>query len=56
MLWTMSGAVVIAIVLVIAIPVGVLITMTFLAMVLGAALDRDSDDNNAGSELLETNY
>ena len=53
---TMSGAVVIAFVLVIAIPVGVLISMMVLAMILGTALNKDSDDNNAGSELVETNH
>ena len=51
----MSGALVIAFVLIIAIPVAVLLSMMVLAAVLGGVLNMDSDDNNAGSELLETN-
>ncbi len=51
----MSGALVIAFMLVIAIPVVVLISMMILATILGSVLNMDSEANNAGSELLESN-
>ena len=51
----MSGALVITFVLVIVIPIMVLVSMMILAMVLGAVLNKDSEDNNRGSELLEAN-
>jgi hypothetical protein len=51
----MEGAVAIIIVLVIAIPVGVLISGGVLAAILGTLLKRDVDQSHEGSELLETN-
>jgi hypothetical protein len=47
------GAIVLAIVIVIAIPVGVLMTGAVVAGVLGWRLKADADERAAGSELLE---
>ena len=51
----MEGAVLIVIVLLVAMPVGVLISGGIGAALLGFALERDNELENEGSELLETN-
>ena len=52
----MGGALVIAFVLVVVIPVVVLLSGTVTAMILGFVLKTDADENHEGSELLATNY
>jgi len=52
----MPGALLIVIVLVVAIPVGVLVSGAIGSALLGYALKTDVDKSNEGSELLETNY
>ena len=49
----MVGVVVIAVVLVVVIPVGVLFSGAVLSAILGALLKRDTDMQHAGSELLD---
>ena len=49
------GPVVIVIVLVVALPVGVLVSGAVAAALLGFVLKDEVDRNHAGSELLETN-
>ncbi len=51
----MPGAIAIIIVLVIAIPVGVLISGGVASALLGHLVKRDVDASHAGSELLDTN-
>ena len=52
----MVGAIIIAVILVVAIPVGFLMSTTVGAAALGALLKLDGDRRNADSELLDTNY
>ena len=49
----MVGVVIIALVLVVAIPVAVLMSGAVASAVLGALLKRDTDQQHEGSELLE---
>jgi hypothetical protein len=51
----MAGAVLIAIVLVIVIPVAVCVTGAAVAALLGWSLKNDADARNQGSELIELN-
>jgi hypothetical protein len=48
--------IVFALILVIVIPVGFLITTAVVAATLGDLLRSDAEGRNAGSELVETNY
>jgi hypothetical protein len=52
----MSGAVIIVIVLLIALPVSVLIAGAAAVPVIGWSLKTDAEERFEGSELLETNY
>ena len=52
----MIGPVLIVIILVVAIPVGVMMSGAVAAAVLGFFLKDDVDRSHEGSELLETNY
>lgn len=52
----MLGAIIIVVVLVIAIPVGFLMSTSIAAGALGALLKDHGEKANAGSELLESNY
>jgi hypothetical protein len=52
----MPGVVAIVIVLVVAIPVGVLVSGAVASALLGWLVKSDADKSNAGSELLDTNY
>lgn len=52
----MEGAVLIAIVCVVVIPVGVLISGGVASAILGYFLKDEAEKAHAGSELLETNY
>jgi hypothetical protein len=49
------GAVAIAVVIVIAIPVGVFLAGAVMAAALGTTLKEDGEDRNEGSELLDLN-
>ena len=52
----MIGAVIIVVVLLVALPVGVLIAGAAAAPVVGWSLKADAEERFEGSELLETNY
>lgn len=52
----MLGPIIIAILLVVVIPVGFLMSTSLAAAVLGFLLKDNADNVNAGSELLDTNY
>lgn len=52
----MLGAIIIAVVIVILIPVGFLMSLSGVAAVLGQLLTSDAEKSHEGSELLETNY
>jgi hypothetical protein len=51
----MAAAVIMAVILVVVIPVGVLMTMPLIAAAMGEALTRDGAARNEGSELVELN-
>lgn len=51
----MASAIIMAVILVVVIPVGVLISMPIIAAVLGETLTRDGEARNEGSELVELN-
>ena len=51
----MIWGIVFAVILVIAIPVGFLMSTTIVASILGELLTSDAAERHAGSELLETN-
>ncbi len=51
----MIGFIVIAVVLLVVIPVGFLMTMAIPAAVIGTLLKNGSEADNEGSELIETN-
>lgn len=52
----MLGGILIAVVLVVVIPVGVLLSAGFACFLLGSALNRHAEQEHEGSELLKTNY
>jgi hypothetical protein len=52
----MAGVIIIAVVLVIAIPVAVLMSGGVMAALLGFVLKDEADTAHEGSELIETNY
>ena len=52
----MLGAIVLAVILVVVLPVLFLITGTVLTVILGWLLKEQADDNHEGSELIATNY
>ncbi len=52
----MPGAIIVAVIIVIVLPVLFLITGAVLAVLLGWLLNEDSAAKHEGSELLETNY
>ena len=52
----MIEGIIFAIILVVVIPVGFLMSTTLAAAVMGALLKHDAEKRNADSELLETNY
>lgn len=52
----MLGPIIIAVVVVIAIPVGFLMSTSIAAGVIGFLLKDNAEKSNANSELLETNY
>lgn len=52
----MVAAVIFAVIVVVVIPVGFLMSTTIVAAALGALLKLDGDRRHAGSELLDTNY
>lgn len=52
----MIAAIIFAVIVVIVIPVGFLMSMSVVAGVLGALLKTDVDRGHADSELLDTNY
>ncbi|MGH1491280.1 MAG: hypothetical protein ACRBK7_18095 [Acidimicrobiales bacterium] len=52
----MLGPIIIVVLLVVAIPVGFLMSTSLAAGVIGFLLKDGSEKNNADSELLETNY
>jgi hypothetical protein len=52
----MIGVIIFLIVLVVVIPVGFLMSMAVPAAVIGFVLKRGSETDNAGSELIDTNY
>lgn len=51
----MVSAVIIAVVLIVVIPVGVLISMPLIAAIMGTVLTKDGADRNEGSELVDLN-
>lgn len=53
---TVIAAIVFAVIVVIVIPVGFLMSTTVAAAVLGALLRSDAEQRHAGGELLDTNY
>lgn len=52
----MVGGIIIAVVLIVVIPVGVLISGAFAAFLIGSALNQNGQREHADSELLQTNY
>jgi len=52
----MLGALVLAVVILVVIPVGFLMTMAVVSAVFGLALKTNAEDVNADSELIDCNY
>ncbi len=52
----MVEGIIFAVILIVIIPVGFLMSTTLAAAVMGALLKHDAERRNADSELLETNY
>jgi hypothetical protein len=52
----MLGGIIIAVVLIVVIPVGVLISAGLATFILGSALTQDAEARHQDSELLQTNY
>jgi hypothetical protein len=50
------GAIILAVILVVVLPVLFLLTGTVLAVIQGWLLKEQADDNHEGSELIATNY
>jgi hypothetical protein len=52
----MPGVLIILFVLIVAIPVGVLVSGAVASAILGYGVKREADHNHEGSELLDTNW
>lgn len=52
----MTAAIIFAVIVVIVIPIGFLMSTSLVAAILGALLKTDVDRGHANSELLDTNY
>lgn len=52
----MLGAIILAVVILVVIPVGFLMTMTIVSAILGFALKSNAEAENPDSELIDCNY